>query len=187
MAYRPSAGRNRRLAGGPKEPDIVPLMNLFLTIIPLLLYMLVIVQLALVALNFTPSGGGGGGGVQGPGGDGAEEKKIEIYIMDQDAPDRGLFPGFEIREPGQETHKIKVTAMKKFKDASGEEVIQYVYDFQALNEALKQIRERNPNQTQISVSPYPSILYGPLIKTIDLCKHNSFTNVMYKPVGIGYF
>ncbi|HAN41455.1 MAG TPA: hypothetical protein GX398_00035 [Candidatus Cloacimonetes bacterium] len=179
MAYRPSAGRNRRLAGGPKEPDIVPLMNLFLTIIPLLLYMLVIVQLALVALNFTPSGGGGGGGIQGPGGDGADEKKIEIYIMDQDASDRGLFPGFEIREPGQETHKIEALG----KDVNDE----YVYDFQALNEVLKQIRERNPNQTQISVSPYPSILYGPLIKTIDLCKHNSFTNVMYKPVGIGYF
>ncbi|HPV15515.1 MAG TPA: hypothetical protein PL126_07700 [Candidatus Cloacimonadota bacterium] len=185
MAYRPSAGRNRRLAGGPKEPDIVPLMNLFLTIIPFMLYMLVIFQLALVALNFTPSGGGGGG-VQGPGGGGAEEKKIEIYIMDRTS-DQGLFPGFEIREPGQETVKIEAADTEKFRDDSGKEVIRYVYDFQALNEVLKKIRERNPSQTQISVSPYPSVLYGPLIKTIDLCKHNSFTNVMYKPVGIGYF
>lgn len=179
MAYRPSAGRNQRLAGGPQEPDLVPIMNLFLTIIPFMLYMLVMVQLALIALNFTPSGGGGGGGGQGPGGGSAEEKKIEIYIMDQDASDRGLFPGFEIREPGQET--LKIAALGK--DLNDE----YIYDFQALNEVLKQIRERNPEQSQISVSPYPSILYGPLIKTIDLCKHNSLTNVMYKPVGIGYF
>lgn len=179
MAYRPSAGRNQRSAGGPKEPDLVPIMNLFLTIIPFMLYMVVVVQLALIALNFTPSGGGGGGGGQGPGGGPAEEKKIEIFIMDQDASDRGLFPGFEIREPGQETLKIRALG-KDVNDA-------YVYDFQSLNEVLKEIRDRNPGQTQISVSPYPTILYGSLIKTIDLCKNNQFTNVMYKPVGIGYF
>jgi len=96
MPYRPSAGRNQRLAGGPKEPDLVPIMNLFITIIPFMLYMLVIAQLALVALNFAPTGGGGGGG-QGPGGDKAEEKKIEVYIMNQDAPERGRFRGFEVR------------------------------------------------------------------------------------------
>ena len=179
MAYRPSAGRNQRSAGGPKEPDLVPIMNLFLTIIPFMLYMVVVVQLALIALNFTPSGGGGGGGGQGPGGGPAEEKKIEIFIMDQDASDRGLFPGFEIREPGHETLKIRALG----KDASDA----YVYDFQSLDQVLKEIRDRNPDQTQISVSPYPTILYGSLIKTIDLCKNNQFTNVMYKPVGIGYF
>ncbi len=166
------------MAGGPKEPDLVPIMNLFLTIIPFLLFMLVMVQVSLIALNFTPSGGGGGGGGQGPGGGGAEEKKIEIYIMDQNAPERGLFPGFEIREPGQETLKINALS-------SENNIIQF--DFVSLNEILKQIRERNPDQSQISVSPYPSILYGPLIKTIDLCKKNNFENVMYKPVGVGYF
>lgn len=172
MPYRPSAGRNQRLAGGPKEPDLVPIMNLFITIIPFMLYMLVIAQLALIALNFAPTGGGGGGG-QGPGGDKAEEKKIEVFIMNQDAPERGLFRGFEVREPGLEPVKIQF--------------VNNYYDFVRLDNVLKEIRARNPEQQQINVSPYPDVLYGPLIQTIDLCKNNSFLNVMYKPTGVGYF
>lgn len=172
MPYRPSAGRNQRLAGGPKEPDLVPIMNLFITIIPFMLYMLVIAQIALVALNFAPTGGGGGGG-QGPGGGKPQEKKIEVYLMNQDAPERGLFRGFEVREPGMETVKIPFT--------NG------YYDFVRLDQVLKDIRSRNANQSEINVSPYPDVLYGPLIQTIDICKSNAFVNVMYKPTGVGYF
>ncbi|HPN40408.1 MAG TPA: biopolymer transporter ExbD [Candidatus Cloacimonadota bacterium] len=172
MPYRPSAGRNQRLAGGPKEPDLVPIMNLFLTIIPFMLYMLVITQLALIALNFAPSGGGGGGG-QGPGGDAkAEEKKIEVYIMNQDAPDRGLIRGFEVREPGMENIKVPF--------------VNGNYDFVRLDQILKDIRARNPEQREINVSPYPDVLYGPLIQTIDLSKSNGFINVMFKPTDVGY-
>lgn len=176
MAYRPSAGRNQRRGGGPKEPDLVPIMNLFLTIIPFMLYMLVITQIALVALNFTSSGGGGGGGGQGAGGGKTEEKKITVYIMNQDppAPERGLFRGFEVREPGKDNVQIKLA------DNSG-------YDYASLDQVLKEIRANNPAQSEISVSPYPDVLYGPLIKTIDLCKENKFINVMYKPTGVAIF
>ncbi|NLK50056.1 MAG: hypothetical protein GX294_05345 [Candidatus Cloacimonetes bacterium] len=172
MAYRPSAGRNRRLAGGPKEQDLVPLMNLFLTIVPFLLFMLVMTQIASVALNFAPTGDGGGDGL-GAGGEKAEEKKIELFIMNTDAPDRELFRGFQIRQPGKERINIRF--------------VNGNYDFVTLDAELKEIRKESPEQTEISVSPYPDVLYGPLIKTIDLCKDNQFVNVLYRPVEVRYY
>lgn len=171
MAYRPSAGRNQRGSGGPKEPDLIPIMNLFMTLIPFMLLMMVITQVALVALNFSGSSGGGGGGGTGPGGDAVKEKKIEVIIMSPNTPERsGMFPGFEIREPGQEAVKIPIA--------------QGYYDFRTLNSVLKEIHTRNPEQTEINVSPYPDVLYGPLIQTIDLCKENEFINVMYRPTDV---
>ena len=60
------------------------------------------------------------------------------------------------------------------------------YDFVRLDQILKDIRARNPEQREINVSPYPDVLYGPLIQTIDLSKSNGFINVMFKPTGVGY-
>lgn len=67
--YRPSAMRQQKSQTVPQEPNLVPIMNLFLTIIPMLLMMVVISQIALLALNFSQGesgvsygqGGGGGG------------------------------------------------------------------------------------------------------------------------------
>lgn len=171
MRYRPSAGRNQKSGGAPEEPSLVPIMNLFITIIPFLLLMLVISQVALVALNFTQGSGGGGGGQGGGGGNNAP--KVEIMIMNMEAPDRGVFPGFEVREPGQERLKIPM--------------VNGNFDFVKLDETLKQISQRNPGLTEIHVSPYPTILYGHLIQTIDLCKSNNFINVRYAPTGVEYF
>ncbi|MDP2173607.1 MAG: hypothetical protein Q8M98_02820 [Candidatus Cloacimonadaceae bacterium] len=171
MAYRPSAGRNLKSAGAPTEPNLVPIMNLFITIIPFLLLMLVISQVALVSLNFSQGTGGGGGGAGG--GDGKDTKKLQVIIMAADAPERGLFAGFEVREPGAESVKIPF--------ANG------LFNFVKLDETLKQIRANNPELFDIGVSPYPDVLYGPLIQTIDLCKNNNFVNVRYEPSTVKYY
>lgn len=166
MRYRPSAGRNQK-SGAPNEPDLTPIMNLFLTIIPMLLFMLVMSQVALVALNFTQGAGGGGGG-QGGGGDDKDTKKLEVFMVNINAPERNLTPGFEIREAGMDKTIIP------YNNGS--------FDFVQLDAKLKEIRARNPEQKEINVGPYPTVPYGLLIKAIDLCKANEFFDVRYAPV-----
>ena len=65
--YRPSAMRQQKAQTVPQEPNLIPIMNLFLTIIPMLMMMVVISQIALLALNFSQGEGGvsygQGGGV----------------------------------------------------------------------------------------------------------------------------
>ena len=43
--YRPSAMRQQKSQTIPQEPNLVPIMNLFLTIIPMLMMMVVILRL----------------------------------------------------------------------------------------------------------------------------------------------
>ncbi|HQO44167.1 MAG TPA: hypothetical protein PLW62_01210 [Candidatus Cloacimonadota bacterium] len=174
MAYRPSAGRNQRTFTEPKMIDLVPIINLFVTIIPFLLLILVITQVALVALNFTQGTGGGEGSVAG-GGSGAKRDIpiVEVIIMaPEDAGDK-LYPGFEIREPGKAPVPLHL--------------VNNQYDYVALDSLLKDIRSRYPNLYDINVAPYPYVRYETLIKTIDICKSNSFINAHYKAPQVMYF
>jgi hypothetical protein len=51
--YKPSEVRQAKGQTAPQEPNLVPIMNLFLTIIPFMLMFVVISQVSLVALNFS--------------------------------------------------------------------------------------------------------------------------------------
>jgi hypothetical protein len=147
-------------------------MNLFLTIIPMMLFMLVMTQVALVALNFTQGTGGGGGG-QGGGGGEKETKEIKIYLVDIDAPARNLTAGFLVQETGMDKTIIP------FKNGN--------FDFVQLDAKLKEIRGRHPELREINVGPYPTVPFGLLIKAIDLCKSNEFFNVRYEKVATEFF
>ncbi len=171
MAYRPSAGRNQKAATAPRQPDLVPIMNLFLAIIPFLLLLLVISQVALVALNFSSAGGGGGNG--NTGGGGQNIKKVQVIIMGTTDPGRALTKGFEIREPGADTQVIPA--------------INGDFNYASLDRALKGVRARNPELIDINVLVYPEVLYGVLIKTIDLCKTNQYINVHYEVPKVQYY
>ncbi|MDI3504337.1 MAG: hypothetical protein PWP64_1273 [Candidatus Cloacimonadota bacterium] len=163
--YRPSQARQQKSQTAPQEPNLVPIMNLFITIIPFLMFMIVISQVALVALNFTSEGGQANPN-EGPGGGGESEKQIEIHLMlKEDPPD--LFPGMEIREIDGTTHKLPVLR-------------ENVYDFVGLNDLLLEMKQRHPDTSDIAVIVHPDVLYDTLIRTIDLCKVNGFVNVHYK-------
>lgn len=87
--YRPSEARQQRSQTAPQEPSLVPIMNLFVTIIPFLMLMIVLSQVALVALNFESSGATGGAGA-GAGGGGSEQLiEIRLYASMHET---GLFP-----------------------------------------------------------------------------------------------
>lgn len=174
MAYRPSAGRNQRTFTEPKMIDLVPIINLFVTIIPFLLLILVITQVALVALNFTQgTGGGGEGNVAGSGGVKQDIPIVEVIIMAPEDAGEKLYPGFEIREPGKAPVPLRL--------------VNNQYDYIGLDSMLKDIRSRYPGLYDINVAPYPYVRYETLIKTIDICKSNSFINAHYKAPQVLYF
>lgn len=173
MAYRPSAGRNQHPVSDPKIPDLVPIMNLFLTIIPFLLLMLVITQVALVAFNFSATPPGQPGTVDGTEGLKKDVPEVNVIIMASQDSLKTTFPGFEIREPGQPPAMVGL--------------FQGQYDYAALDASLKVLRDRFPDLKDISVAPYDDVQYDILIKTIDLCRSNNFTNVHYKAPQVRYY
>lgn len=169
VRYRPSASRQQKGQTAPQEPNLVPIMNLFLTIIPFLMLMIVISQVSLIAMNFS-SGGGGGAGAGGGGGD--EKKQIEIHLMAKEHSS-GLFPGMEIREPDNPIRKLPV--------------INGIYDYPNLNRLLAEMKARHTDTSEIAIIVHPEVLYDALIRTIDLCKTNGFVSVHYKNPRNKYF
>lgn len=171
MVYRPSEGRNQKKQSPPGQPNLVPMMNVFLTLIPFLITMVVVVQVALVALNFSAAGGGGANG-GGGGGAGNTPKEIKVVVMASSGEQ--MYPGFEIREEDAPTYAIRNSESKGN------------YNFIALNQKLSEIKTRNNSISEIKVVVYPNVLYGTLIQTIDLCKKNGFPNVIYSPAQVVY-
>ena len=169
--YKPSQKRQQKRQTVPEEPNLVPIMNLFLTIIPFILMLVVISQVALVALNFSDSGGPGGG--SGGGGGKGDKDKVEIHIMGPGFAQTDNFLGMEIREPGKAPKRISA--------------INQNYDYQALDTAIKEIRTRNAELLDITVLVYPDVIYGDLMRTIDLCKTNGFTQVHYTRAKVQYY
>ena len=149
-------------------PNIVPLMNLFLTIVPFLLTIVVISQVAMVALNFSAPGGqiSGSGGI-GTGHGPAQEIKLIIMASEGNQ----LYPGFEIRGWGKAPVSIR-------NNNQG-------YNFSKLNDTLAQMK-KELNLDNISIIVYPDVLYGNMVQVIDLCKANGITNVTYKAAAVSY-
>ncbi len=173
MVYRPSEGRNQKKQTPPEQPNLVPLMNLFITIIPFLLTIVVISQVALIAMNFSKPGSetsGTGGSGSGPGA--AQEIKL-IIMASSDGME--MYPGFKIRGWGNEIPIRNTDIGVGFQG----------YNYIELNRILGDIK-KSINLNEISVIVYPDVLYGTLVQTIDLCKSNGFPNVIYKPAGVLY-
>jgi len=168
--YKPSEMRQQKGQTTPREPSLVPIMNLFLGIIPFMMMMVVVSATALVELNFTQGGGGDG---PGGGGGGAKVEKVEVQIWGKAMSAKEGMLGFQIREPGVENKSIPA--------------INQIYDFISLENALKDIRSRKTDLKEITVLVYPDVLYGDLMRTIDLCKTNGFTMVHYTRPTVGYY
>jgi len=172
--YRPSAMRQQKAQTVPQEPNLIPIMNLFLTIIPMLMMMVVISQIALFALNFSQGEGGVSYGQGGGGGGGAQTEKVEIHILgNQYAQENNTTIGMEIREAGFKP--MTIPALNGY------------YDYVTLNKTLQEIRSRKETLSDITVLVHPDVLYGDLMKTIDLCKVNGFTQVHYTAAKVEYY
>jgi hypothetical protein len=157
MAFSPSKGRNTKMTG--MDPlDMTPIMNLFITIIPMLLTMLVTLQLSYISLNLAATSQGAGGTGTGPGGEKIKVVKVVLYNN-----------RIEIQEEGANSTTIPTY----FTDGK------LKYDFVALDAAITGVKTRNPNLYNIKVVPYPDVAYEILVRSIDVCKLDGFPNVTY--------
>ncbi len=169
MAYRPSSVRNQKSQAAPSEPDMVPVMNLFLTIIPFLMLFVVLSNIALISLNLS-AGGGEGGGDGGGGEGGSDIPKIQVIIYRNAVSDPSEEFAFEIREPKLPKRVIPALNGR--------------YDYVALDAALKEIKARRPELGDINVVPHDEVLFETLLQTIDLCKKNNFPFVHYEVIDV---
>ena len=139
----------------------------------MLMMMVVISQIALLALNFSQGESGVSYG-QGGGGGGAKTEKVEIHILgEQYAQENNTTIGMEIREAGFKP--MIIPALNGY------------YDYVTLNKTLQEIRSRKGTLSDITVLVHPDVLYGDLMKTIDICKVNGFTQVHYTATKVEYY
>lgn len=163
MAYGPSKNRSRSQFE-PREPNLIPIMNLFIVIIPMLMTIMVTVHLAMIEIVLQTESSGGGGGDQ----EQAEDipKVITLALF----PDR-----FEIKVEGVDD-VIKIPQL-----AAG------TYDYFTLDKHISLLKERNEKQGTIDLLPDPSVKFDTLLRSIDICKSNNFPNIKYLTSGTKYY
>lgn len=161
----------RRTKKSPTLQDLnlIPIMNLFITIIPMLLMITVTVHMALLSLNLMASGTAGGAGEgEGTGADEDRIKEIKIVLYTDK---------IEIREEGIADPIIIPTI--ELEDGS------IRHNYFALDEAITEIKSRNEDVHEIRITPYPDVYYGTLIRAIDISKLRGFPEVKYERLRVG--
>ena len=157
MAASGPSGKRIKNKQGIAKPNLMPIMNLFLVIIPMLITMITATGLQMMALNLP-----GGGNVPNP--DPVEEK-ANIYL--------GILPDkFQIRVDEMVVRNIPI----RIKNGKRE------FDFITLNDVIDKLHEDHPTVDKIKVTPSNLITYEIFVKTMDVCKmQNRFPNI-----GFGY-
>jgi len=158
MAYRPS----KRSHNNPEdnEPNITPMMNLMVVLIPLLLTSAEFVKLGVIELNLPPAS-------QGPlGQENAalpieEVKKLDLTVT---VTDKGFFISSSLAVLSGETEGEPTIPMS---GASGT----LEYDFQALSAKLYGIKVEAanlfPDNANIIIQAEPNVDYQTVVSTMD--------------------
>jgi biopolymer transport protein ExbD len=169
MALAPSKSRNL-LKKPPKEPNLIPIMNLFIVIIPMLMTIMVSVHLAMIEINLPTDVGGGGGDEEQL----EEPEELPAVITLALYPDR-----FEIKvEDEKDVNKIP---------ALDTTTIPAIYDFAALDELMSTLKEDHEKQETIELLPDNAVKFDTLLRSIDICKSNGFSNIKYLTASTKYF
>jgi len=170
MAYRPSEVRNQKQSS-IQEPNIIPIMNLFLTIIPFLMLFIVLSKIALINIDLGSTGSTGGAGEGGEGGNGGKkELRLQVIIYRQGPSAKGKEFAFEIREQEKTTKTITP--------------INGRYNYVQLDNALRELKARYPETFNIEVAPDHDVLYDDLLQAIDISKKNGFLKVNYGLINV---
>lgn len=156
MAYGPSKNRSRS-QNEPREPNLIPIMNLFIVIIPMLMTIMVTVHLAMIEITLPTEGAGNGG-------DDSQEQVEDIprVITLALLPDR-----FEIMVEGIED----IISIPQLSAGT--------YDYFTLDRNIAHLKNANEKQGTIDILPDPSVKFDTLLRSIDICKSNNFPNIKY--------
>ena len=156
MAHGPSKNRSRSQTE-LREPNLIPIMNLFIVIIPMLMTIMVTVHLAMIEITLPTEGAGGEG-------DDAQEQSEDLprVITLALLPDR-----FEIMVEGIED----IISIPQLSAGT--------YDYFTLDKNIARLKKSNEKQGTIDILPDPSVKFDTLLRSIDICKSNNFPNIKY--------
>ena len=149
MNLRETMGKERR----QKEVDvnIIPVMNIFLLLIPFLLLTAAFVQLAVVELAL-PSINKGRGSQQ-------QQRSQNLVLVILAVRENG----FQLKAQG-----FKFDPLAKHNNK---------YDYPKLLEQLKQVKQKHPYAEDIFIAPESRVKYDTIIKVMDRCRETGFSNV----------
>ncbi len=165
MAYGPSKNRTESQHES-REPNLIPIMNLFIVIIPMLMTIMVSVHLAMIEITLPTQSSGGGGG------DDAGEQIEEVPKVLTLAL---LIDRFEVMVEGNEDI-IKIPQLTSGK-----------YDFMTLDQTISRLKRLHENQQTIDLLPDPNVKFDTLLRSIDICKSNDFPNIKYLTTATKYY
>ena len=165
MAYGPSQNRTGS-QHEHREPNLIPIMNLFIVIIPMLMTIMVSVHLAMIEITLPAQSAGGDNGEE------AEEQAEELPKMITLA----LFPDrFEIKVEGDRG----VTEIPQLSPGR--------HDFVTLDKNMAELKALHAKQGTIEVLPDPTVRFDTLLRSIDICKSNDFPNIKYLTALTKYY
>jgi len=149
MNLKQAIGKDRR----HKDVDvnIIPVMNIFLLLIPFLLLTAAFVRLAVVELSLPSLNKGRASQLQE-----RPQNLVLIILAIKET-------GFQLKAQG-----FKFDPLYKKNDQ---------YNYPQLVDQLKQIKQKHPYAEDIFISPESKVKYDIIIKVMDRCRETGFANV----------
>ncbi|MBN1155622.1 biopolymer transporter ExbD [candidate division KSB1 bacterium] len=133
-----------------EDVNIIPVMNIFLLLIPFLLLTAAFVKIAVLELSLPSLGRGNQSVVQ-------QQKELVLVILAIKET------GFQVKSPG-----FKFDPIEKM---GGE------YNYTMLLSQLNEIKIKHEAAEDIIISPEGNIKYDIIIKVMDNCREKGFPNV----------
>jgi len=164
MAHGPSKNRSGSQSE-IREPNLIPIMNLFIVIIPMLMTIMVTVHLAMIEITLPTEAIGAGNNESQE-----DTEELPSTITLALLPDR-----FELMVEGIED----IIAIPQLSPG--------IYDYFTLDKSIARIKENNLNQGTIDLLPSPSVKFDTLLRSIDICKSNNFPNIKYLTSATKYY
>ena len=146
MNIKKSIGRERRIRD--VDVNIIPVMNIFLLLIPFLLLTAAFVRLAIVEISLPTLGAKQ---TQQP-----PENLVAIFLSVKKT-------GFQLKSPG-----FKFKPVNKVNNR---------YDYEKIIEQLIQIKTKHPHAEEILIIPESEVKYDIIIKVMDRCREIGLPNV----------
>ncbi len=174
--YSPSQGRNARKDSGHQEVDLVPIMNLFVTLIPMLLSMVVLVSIAYISLDLTdPNASGAGGSSKDKKEEKAKEPKIKKLELVINVDEQGEV--FVFNKNGELDTKQDPILASNFNELS-KALERYRSDMLEDKYGNTSLSEDDDKSLSIIIVPKDYVKFGVFVKTMDLCKKMKFSDIM---------
>lgn len=151
MNLKETVRKHRRGGRGVSDDlNITPIMNIFLILVPFLLLTAVFVRIAVLEFSLPSTDPQAREATTEP-----KDVVVTILAINED--------GFELKTEGMTIPFI--------------EAREDTFDFQTLVARLREVKERHADTENIIIAPQASIKYDIIIKVMDRCRENGFSNI----------